>query len=168
MRRLTGVMVAMMLAAIIAACNHDTTDPSKLSAGVGCAPSVSVAPASSTVLTVLGQGPIASRYSGEVDARGTTAYTTTWGGATRTPGVTGNAVFIWDVSGDLPVLVDSLIVPSAATLGDIAISDDGSLLSTPAAASRFTTFQLRVRQSWSRVSRAPKPIPVCTRPTSGE
>jgi hypothetical protein len=95
-----------------------------------CAPKVTVAPVSqAAALTVLGQGPVTSRYSGEVDALGTTAYTTTWAGLPRTSGVPGNAVFIWDVSGNVPVLIDSIIVAtSAATLGDVAISDDGKLL----------------------------------------
>lgn len=54
-----------------------------------------------------------------------TAYTTTWGfrGAN-----VGNKINIWDVSGPTPMLVDSIIVAGATTLGDVQASDDGSLL----------------------------------------
>jgi hypothetical protein len=115
-----------MVSATLVGCHDDPTQPTLT---VGCAPSLSIGPTSTpAVLTVLGQGPIVSRYTGEVDARGTTAYTTTWSGLQRTPGVLGNAVFIWDVAGTAPQLVDSIIVPFAVTLGDVAVSDDGSLL----------------------------------------
>jgi hypothetical protein len=75
-------------------------------------------------LAVFGEGVVHERYTGEIWVRGNVAYTTTWGNL-RAP---GNAVKIWDVSGDVPTLVDSLIVPGASTLGDIQASDDGQLL----------------------------------------
>jgi hypothetical protein len=75
-------------------------------------------------LAVLGEGLVQERYTGEIWVRGNVAYTTTWGNR----GAPGNAVKIWDVSGDVPTLVDSLIVPGASTLGDIQASDDGQLL----------------------------------------
>ena len=76
-------------------------------------------------LQVLGTGSETARYTAEVAARGTTAYTTTWG--TRAAG--GNKIDIWDVSGATPTLVDSVVVsPNASTLGDVAVSDDGKLL----------------------------------------
>ena len=78
----------------------------------------------SHALTVFGAGLVSDRYTGEIWVRGNVAYTTTWGNR----GAPGNAVKIWDVSGDVPTLVDSLIVPSASTLGDIQTSDDGLLL----------------------------------------
>jgi hypothetical protein len=40
----------------------------------------------------------------------------------------GNALKIWNVSGNTPVLVDSIIVEQAITLGDVQASDDGKLL----------------------------------------
>ncbi len=76
-------------------------------------------------LPVLGHGPVTERYTAEVAARDGWAYTTTWGSR---GGVVGNAVKIWDVSGDAPVLVDSLIIEGATTTGDVQISDDGTLL----------------------------------------
>jgi hypothetical protein len=85
-------------------------------------------------MTVSGQGdfkPLSSvaggpagRYTGEISVRGTTSYTTTWGNSTAAQG----AFYIWDVAGNTPTLVDSVHVDQARTLGDVAVSDDGSLL----------------------------------------
>ena len=75
-------------------------------------------------LQVIGMGSETARYTAEVAARTTTAYTTTWG----TRAAVGNKVDIWDVSGATPTLVDSVIVANATTLGDVAVSDDGKLL----------------------------------------
>ena len=82
-------------------------------------------PSDSAVLPVLGHGPVLERFTGEVWVRGNVAYTTTW----STRAAVGNAVKIWNLSGGAaPVLVDSLIVPFASTLGDVQTSDDGTLL----------------------------------------
>ena len=69
-------------------------------------------------------GVVAERYTAEVYARGNYAYTTTWGFRAAP----GNAVKIWNVAGTKPLLVDSLIVDGATTLGDVQTSDDGQLL----------------------------------------
>lgn len=99
--------------------------PIALSALLACSDASIVPPTSqSVVLHVLGNGAVNERYTGEVWVRGSLAYTTTWGSRLAR----GNAVKIWDVSADAPVLVDSLIVPHATTLGDIQTSDDGRLL----------------------------------------
>lgn len=66
-----------------------------------------------------------ARYMAEVWTRGGVAYTTTWGTKGNVP---GNAVHIWNISGSKPVIVDSLIVENATTLGDVQVSDDGKLL----------------------------------------
>lgn len=81
-------------------------------------------PTNSDKLTVLGAGTVGERFTGEVWVRGNVAYTTTWGNRDAI----GNAVKIWNVSGNVPTLVDSVIVPGASTLGDIQTSDDGQLL----------------------------------------
>lgn len=92
---------------------------------LGCFPDNPVLPPRATPsLTVLGNGRVAERYTAEVWVRGNVAYTTTWGSRVAP----GNAIKIWDVTGDLPTLVDSVIVPNASTLGDIQTSDDGQLL----------------------------------------
>jgi hypothetical protein len=77
------------------------------------------------VLPSLGLGSVAERYTAEVAVRGSWAYTSTWG---NRGGAAGNAVKIWNVSGNTPVLTDSLIISAASTTGDVQISDDGALL----------------------------------------
>ncbi len=100
---------------LFAACENLPVDPS-LEAGP---------PTESVVLPVLGRASVTERFTGEVWVRGNVAYTTTWGSRPAP----GNAVKIWDISGGGdPVLLDSLIVPDARTLGDIQTSDDGTLL----------------------------------------
>lgn len=82
-------------------------------------------------MTVVGRGNVVDRYTAEVWVRGDVAYTTTWGrrGAQQTP---GNAIYIWNVSGSVPVLRDSVIVgDGVSTIGDVQTSDDGSLLVVP-------------------------------------
>ena len=105
------------LLALAAACRSDkATNP-----GTGSIPEI----------PVLGSGTATERYTSELNVRGNYAYTSTW--STRN-GVRGNAVKIWNVAGNAPVLVDSLIVPSfnsatpTSTTGDIQVTDDGTLL----------------------------------------
>lgn len=87
--------------------------------------SSAIAGASPVDLTLLGHGLVQDRYSGEVWVRGSTAYTSTW----NFRGINGgDAIKIWDVSGNQPVLVDSVIVANAGTTGDVQVSDDGNLL----------------------------------------
>jgi hypothetical protein len=75
-------------------------------------------------LGITGCGRIDSRFTAEVAVRDSTAFTTTWGFRSAP----GNMVAIWSVSGPTPVLVDSIIVSGASTLGDVAVTDDGKLL----------------------------------------
>ena len=101
------------------ACGNDVTPPSE--------PRPNPVPATPAppAMTVLGRGDVVPpRITAEVTARGTTAYTTTWGNSAAA----GSVFYIWDVSGDVPTLVDSVKVPFATTLGDVAVSDDGALL----------------------------------------
>lgn len=75
-------------------------------------------------LDVVGCGRVDSRFTAEVAVRDSIAYTTTWGFRSAQ----GNMILVWNVTADQPVLVDSLPVSGATTLGDVAISDDGKLL----------------------------------------
>ena len=76
-------------------------------------------------MCVLGRGDFKPlRTTGEVFVRGNTAYTTSWGNTAAQ----ASAFYIWDVSADVPHLVDSVRVDNATTLGDIAVSDDGGYL----------------------------------------
>lgn len=97
---------------LVGGCGSDTTTP------------LDPAPEWSQPLTVLGNGAVEDRFTAEVWSLGNIAYTTTWGHR----GPFGNAVKIWDVSSNVPILIDSLIVDGAATLGDVQTSDDGQLL----------------------------------------
>jgi hypothetical protein len=86
---------------------------------------VVVPPTDSGALTTIGSGTVDERFTAEVNVRGDYAYTTTWGFRDAV----GNAIKIWNVAGaSAPVLVDSVIVPNATTLGDVQVSDDGQLL----------------------------------------
>jgi hypothetical protein len=109
-KRIIFATSAVVLSAFAIACNSDD--------------SLKPPPQGSQPLTVLGNGPVQDRFTGEVWVAGDVAYTTTWGNR----GAPGNAVKIWDVSGNAPTLIDSLIVPNAVTLGDVQTSDDGQLL----------------------------------------
>src|SRR5688572_19413913 len=79
-------------------------------------------------LPVLGHGNVTERYSAEVWVRGDYAYTTTWG--TRGANV-GNRLKVWNVAGANPVLIHEATVTGATTLGDVQVSDDGSILVVP-------------------------------------
>jgi len=109
--------IAPVAFALAAACSSsDVSKPADTSGVTSSNP---------VTISTLGRGdfwPV--RTTGEIFVRGTTAYTTTWGNTVAQAGV----FFIWDVSADIPKLVDSVKVPNAQTLGDIAVSDDGSLL----------------------------------------
>jgi hypothetical protein len=80
-------------------------------------------PREPVTLPVMAQGVVTTRYSAEVAADGRWVYTTSW----SFRNAPGNTIFIWDAQNGL-VLVDSVTVPTASTLGDVQISDDGSLL----------------------------------------
>jgi hypothetical protein len=104
-------------------------------ANLGCAGITTVSPAftsgggaiatSTASIQTIAQGNFhPSRITGEVAVRGTTAYTTTWGNSTTA----GSALYVWDVSGQVPSLADSINISFATTLGDVAVSDDGAML----------------------------------------
>lgn len=76
-------------------------------------------------IPVLGQGAATDRHTSELWVQNGWAYTGTWG---RRGNLVGNVLKVWDVSGNTPVLRDSVIVSDATTLGDVQASDDGRLL----------------------------------------
>ena len=118
--RLFAPLFAVALATIAPLGCSEVTIPDYADLADGSAPAV---------LAAKGLGAVPERFSAELWVHGNTAYTTTWGARTIN-GVrsVGNAIKIWDVSGEAPVLVDSVIVSGAITLGDIQASADGSLL----------------------------------------
>ena len=112
--------IALTVLPFLAGC---LLDKSTGTGSASCSRAPTDAP-SQTTLAVLGCGLVDARFTAEVAVRGTTAYTTTWG----TRQAPGNWIGVWDVSTSEPVLVDSVIVTGASTLGDVAVSDDGALL----------------------------------------
>lgn len=105
--------IAAVIPFLFAACSGEPTSPPPTVTG-----------STPVTMTVLGRADFKpARTTAELFVRGNTAYTTTWNNS-----VTTSAFYIWDVTGAVPTLVDSVIVPSARTLGDIAVSDDGTLL----------------------------------------
>ncbi|MEP6691074.1 MAG: hypothetical protein ABJD07_07945 [Gemmatimonadaceae bacterium] len=84
-----------------------------------------VKPKAISSLSTLGLGAVTERFTAEVNVYGNYAYTTTWGNRAS---VRGNAVKIWDISGTVPLLVDSLIVTGATTLGDVQAVGDPKIL----------------------------------------
>ena len=113
---------ALLLLALGMACgSDDTTDPLGSTNGATCGASAGAPPANA--MTVLGCGNFKpSRTTAEIAVRRTLAYTTTWGNAAAAASV----FYIWDVSGNVPALLDSVKVDNATTLGDVAVSDDGA------------------------------------------
>lgn len=76
---------------------------------------------------VLGLGCVPERFTAEVAVNGRWAYTTTWN--TRGPDrVPGSAIKVWEVSGNIPALADSVIVDGAVITGDVQVADEGKLL----------------------------------------
>lgn len=114
-RRLAHAALALFLA-----CGGDPSSPTPPDG----------TPRTVVAMPVSGHGAISERYTAEVWAHGSYAYTTTWGarGAGLVP---GNAIYVWDVRGAAPVLVDSVLVSGASTLGDVQVTDDGALLIVP-------------------------------------
>ena len=94
-------------------------------AGCGSDPATAPKPFTGPALSNIGRGNMTARYMAEVWTHGNVAYTSTWGQKGTT---FGNALHIWNITGASPVLVDSLIVENATTLGDVQVSDDGKLL----------------------------------------
>jgi hypothetical protein len=110
------VFVVLASLSVVSGCHNDITD-----GGTKLQPSLA--------LQVDGRGNVADRFTAEVWVVGNVAYTTTWGARTVADvRSVGNAIKIWSIDGTTPVLVDSLIVPDATTLGDIQATDDNKLL----------------------------------------
>jgi hypothetical protein len=161
--RVKLIGVALIVVAGVAACGGDKPSPTEPvdrvslscpSINFGPAPDrIDLTPRTPATIQTLGQGAVTTRYTAEVAARGTIAYTTTW---SNRGGVVGNAIYVWDVSGNTPVLVDSVIVSGpVTTLGDVAVSDDGKLLvvATERAEGSIAVFDLTDPRRPRQVSR---------------
>jgi hypothetical protein len=119
MRRLARTS-ALLALALAVSCGGDGSPTAPRNGDASCPAKGSPANA----MLVLGCGDFApKRITAEIAVHGTTAYTTTWGNASPT-----SALYVWDVSAGAPVLVDSVLVTGASTLGDVAVTDDGQHL----------------------------------------
>ena len=115
------VIAVLAATALLAGCGDDAPTEPKPN------------PSLSRTIPTLGTGAVTNRYTAEVTARGTFAYTSSWG---QRNGNDGNAVYVWNVANPAtPQLVETLIVPAATgpeypvvTTGDVEVSDDGTLL----------------------------------------
>ena len=117
--RLTVAIAALSLSACHDHHGISDIDPES------CPSYVNTTPGTSPVMPILGCGAVVARYTAEITVRVSLAYTTTWG-RRQAP---GNLINVWDVSGDRPALIDTIIVNgSVTTTGDVAISDDGKSL----------------------------------------
>lgn len=122
------VLAAASLLAAIAACG-DPTPPSGVEGTPVVTPDSARCPFTTAQesLQVLGCGvAVRGPWTAEVAVHGTRAYTTTYASSAV---ARGNYVNIWDVSGNTPVLIDTLAIPGeVARTSDIAISDDAALM----------------------------------------
>lgn len=116
-------LIAALLPLILWACSDEPAAPEPQ-------------PTESPRIPVLGRGAVGERITAEVNARGSHAYTSSWGTRDTPAGpVRGNAVKVWNVAGNAPVLVDSIVLEPAPgvtapvrTTGDVQVTDDGALL----------------------------------------
>lgn len=132
--RFIAAMSSLFLS--VAACGGDSPSPTQpVDRTSASCPGVNFGPAPAQIdvsthtpasMQSLGLGSVTARYTAEVAARGTLAYTTSWGNRGT---ALGNTIYVWDVSGNTPTLVDTVLVSGTiSTLGDVAVSDDGKLL----------------------------------------
>ncbi len=124
-----NLTLALALSFSLFGCKDSTSPPGTTLPG-GDSSVVSTKPWKNGALTIntIGTvGVVSERYTAEVAADGNVAYTTTW---SCKAGRCGNAVKIWNVSGDTPVLADSLIVAinGVFVVSDVQIAGDNKEL----------------------------------------
>jgi hypothetical protein len=127
-RRPRGILAAITLGVVLAACGKDATGPAGNIVRPPVTPPVDTTPPPAGVagLSAVGLGRVSTRFTGEVTVRGNVAYTSTW--SRRVGNLSGNVIFVWDVSGNTPVVRDSVFIEGVTTTGDVQVSDDGALL----------------------------------------
>lgn len=114
----------MLAAALPLGACSDSSGPDRTGLRERCTADPTTAAGATPTLAVLAKGCVTDRYTAEVWAEDDVVYSTTYRGET----VPGNALYVWDASGDELVLVDSVLVSDAIVLGDVQASDDGELL----------------------------------------
>ncbi|MDX2193251.1 MAG: hypothetical protein NW201_07845 [Gemmatimonadales bacterium] len=102
--------------------------------GTPAGPTLPVVPgATPSLLAVAGGGNnVRERYSSDLWLHGDFAYTGTWGGQARTldnASARGNAIKVWRLDAEgRPVLADSVLVGTVASVGDVEVTGDGAWL----------------------------------------
>jgi hypothetical protein len=78
---------------------------------------------------VAGGNNVPKRYSSDlaVDSAAGYAYTGTWDHLERT-GLAGSVVYVWQLSGGAPSLVDTILTTQVGAVSDVKVSPDGKLL----------------------------------------
>jgi hypothetical protein len=115
------MMRRILSAALLLGACSDSTGPSRADS---CLPNPTTGAGATPALVVLDKGCVTDRYTAEVWAEGDVVYSTTY----RAETLPGNALYVWDASGDALTLVDSVLFDDAIVLGDVQASDDGELL----------------------------------------
>ncbi|MCC6316502.1 MAG: hypothetical protein IT361_02335 [Gemmatimonadaceae bacterium] len=125
MRSVHPMLSVVLLAAL--ACGGDQRDD-----GSPTAPPAQNPPPTPTRLTVAGRGVVDNRYTSELWVHGNYGYTATWGSRVSSgASAAGNTIHVWDVRAAVPVLLDSVRVANATTVGDVQVSSDGRYLVAP-------------------------------------
>jgi hypothetical protein len=117
MRRICALLALCGASVVLTNCSDDEGD--------GITPVQPRAADSAITLSTLGRGAITARFTAEISVGSRYAYSSTWG--TRGT-IRGNTVYIWDLNAATPVLVDSVAVSDAGTLGDVQVVADANLL----------------------------------------
>ncbi|MGZ8468035.1 MAG: LVIVD repeat-containing protein [Gemmatirosa sp.] len=116
-----GTLALLATGALVACGSGDGSDPLAVDPPPGTGVGTGTPAAA---IAVLGQGVVTDRVTAEVTARGQWVYTSSWGQRFAR----GNVVYVWDGSGNVPQLVDTLTIANVGTTGDVQVSDDGALL----------------------------------------
>ena len=158
------VSLMLGLVAFGAACGGDSSSATGPDNQLNSCPAAS---SQSNAMTVLGCGDFKpKRITGEINVHGTTAYTTTWNNASPT-----SAFYVWDVAGNVPKLVDSVMVDGASTLGDVVVTPDGKYLVVATEYARRLDRDLQPDRSTQAAARVAvhergDHTPACIRPKS--
>jgi hypothetical protein len=82
------------------------------------------ATARKAMTTISGGNNVADRCTSDLWVHGNYAYTGTWGFC----GASGNKLYVWNVAGASPAVVDSITFANVGTVSDNEVTADGSLL----------------------------------------
>lgn len=120
-------LAAVLALAALGACDDGPVDPGTRPPEVNV-PLTCPAGGAGT-LSCAGGGKVGSRWTAEVAVLGSTAYTSTWGGLPHpTTSLRGDVVYIWNIEGNTPLIVDSLVLTGVRTTSDVQVDPTANLL----------------------------------------